>query len=96
MIDGPPTKPAFWLYYFNVGDIDAAAKRVTAEGGRVLDGPFELRGGSWVIQCADPQGAAFALEGKRTPRPVGYFERLDRAILPREAGDGPGDTGSSA
>jgi predicted enzyme related to lactoylglutathione lyase len=96
MINGPATNPPFWLYYFNVGDIDAAAKRVTAGGGRIFDGPLELRGGSWIIQCADPQGAAFALEGKRSRRPVGYFERLDRAILPaREPGDGPGGTGRS-
>ncbi len=31
----PPTVPMpFWLYYFNVGDIDAAAKRVKAGGGK--------------------------------------------------------------
>ena len=55
---------------------DAAAKRVTAGGGRILGDPLELPGGSWVIQCADPQGAAFALEGKRGRSPVGYFERI--------------------
>ena len=97
MVTGPATMPAFWLYYFNVGDIDAAAKQVTVGGGRIFGDPLELRGGSWVIQCADPQGAAFALEGKRSRSPVGYFKRADRAILPaREVGDDPGDTGSSA
>ena len=36
----PPTVPMpFWLYYFNVGDIDAAAKRVKAGGGKILEGP---------------------------------------------------------
>jgi predicted enzyme related to lactoylglutathione lyase len=75
MVTGPATMPAFWLYYFNVSDIDAAAKRVTAAGGRIFGGPLELRGGAWVIQCADPQGAAFALEGKRSRSPVGYFKR---------------------
>jgi len=76
MVTGLATMPPFWLYYFNVGDIDAAAKRVTAGGGRILGDPLELPGGSWVIQCADPQGAAFALEGKRDRSPVGYFERI--------------------
>jgi predicted enzyme related to lactoylglutathione lyase len=77
MVTGPSNMPAaFWLYYFNVGDIEAAAKRVTAGGGRVLGGALELPGGSWVIQCADPQGAAFALEGERSRNPVGYFERV--------------------
>jgi uncharacterized protein len=97
MVTGPATMPAFWLYYFNVGDIDAAAKRVAAGGGRVFGGPLELQGGSWVIQCADPQGAAFALEGKRGRSPVGYFKRVDHTILSAgEADDSPGDIGSSA
>ena len=42
-IGGMYTKPAsvpmpFWLYYFNTDDVDAAAKRVTAGGGRILEG----------------------------------------------------------
>ena len=72
----PPTIPApFWLCYFNADDVDAAAQRVTGGGGQVLEGPLETADGSWVIQCADPQGAAFALEGPRKSRPPGYFER---------------------
>jgi uncharacterized protein len=80
MIGGMFTKPQtiavpFWLYYFNTDDIDTAAQRVAAGGGQVLEGPLETAGGSWVIQCMDPQGAAFALEGPRKNRPPGYFER---------------------
>lgn len=79
MFTKPPTIPAaFWLYYFNTDDIDATAQRVTAGGGEVLEGPFETAGGSWVIRCADPQGAAFALEGTRKSHPVGYFKRAAR------------------
>jgi predicted enzyme related to lactoylglutathione lyase len=75
------TKPAmvpvpFWLYYFNVGDIDAAAERVKAGGGRILEGPFEVPGGSWIARCTDPQGAMFALEAKRGHSAIGYFERV--------------------
>lgn len=74
MVNKPPTIPApFWLYYFNVSDVDSAAQRVKAAGGRILDGPLEVLGGSWVVQCMDSQGAIFALEGKRE---VGYFERV--------------------
>jgi uncharacterized protein len=76
MVNGPAAVPAFWLYYFNVDDIDAAAKRVTSGGGRILSDPIELPGGSGVIQCTDPHGAAFALEGKRSRRPVGYFKQV--------------------
>jgi len=65
---------SFWLYYFNSNDVDAAAKRVTAGGGRVLEGPIGVPGGSRVARCLDPQGAMFALVGKRGNRTVGYFE----------------------
>ena len=76
MLTKPSAIPApFWLYYFNVGDLDAAAQRVKAGGGRILDGPIEVPGGSWIVQCSDPQGAMFALEGTRGRKAVGYFER---------------------
>ena len=35
-------------------------------GGRIFEGPLELPGGSWVARCMDPQGAVFALQGKRS------------------------------
>jgi len=77
-IGGMLTKPAitpdpFWLHYFNIGDIDAAAKRVKAGGGQVVHGPIEARDGRCIAQCMDPQGALFALQGKRRPDAVGYF-----------------------
>jgi predicted enzyme related to lactoylglutathione lyase len=77
MFTKPPMEPVpFWLYYFNIGDIDAAAKRVQAGGGQVLSGPVEVPGGgSWIVQCTDPQGAIFALAGKRSHNGIGYFER---------------------
>jgi uncharacterized protein len=76
MFTKPPfAKEPFWLYYFNIGDIDAAIERVKARGGQILDGPVEVSGGSWVARCTDPQGATFALEGKRNPNTVGYFKR---------------------
>jgi uncharacterized protein len=50
-----------WLYYINVDAIDAAMARVTKQGGKVLMGPHEVPGGSWILQCQDPQGAMFAL-----------------------------------
>jgi predicted enzyme related to lactoylglutathione lyase len=41
--------------------IDAAAGRVTGNGGKVLMGPMAVPTGQWIIQCQDPQGAHFAL-----------------------------------
>ena len=71
-IGGMFTKPAavpvpYWLYYFNVGDIDAAVKRVTAGGGRNLGSPVYMQNGRWGVQCTDPQGAMFSLIGTRSP-----------------------------
>jgi predicted enzyme related to lactoylglutathione lyase len=57
-------RPA-WLFYFVVGDIDAAAERVRSGGGQVMNGPMEVPGSAWIIQCTDPQGAMFALVGRR-------------------------------
>jgi hypothetical protein len=66
-----PIEPVpYWLFYFNIGDIDAAAQRVKSAGGRVFEGPFEVPGGTWIARCIDPQGAIFALQGKRSPDAV--------------------------
>jgi uncharacterized protein len=62
-ITGPPA--GGWQYYFAVGNIDAAAARLTGGGGHVVEGPHELQGGMWVLEATDPQGAVFALLGPR-------------------------------
>jgi uncharacterized protein len=67
MFNKPPAVPRpFWLYYFNVGNIDGATERLKAAGGKVMNGPMEVPGGDWIVQAMDPQGAMFALVGKRT------------------------------
>jgi hypothetical protein len=81
-IGGMFTKPAsvsepFWLFYFTVSDIDAAAARVTAGGGAIVEGPVEMPGGNRVVRCLDPQGAMFALTGRRNDKPLGYFKPVD-------------------
>jgi predicted enzyme related to lactoylglutathione lyase len=55
----------FWLIYFNVAEIEAAAKLVTEGGGKIMNGPMQVPGGNWIVQAADPQGAAFALASQR-------------------------------
>jgi predicted enzyme related to lactoylglutathione lyase len=62
-----PMEPIpFWLYYFNIGDIGAATERVKSCGGQIFEGPLEMPDGSWIARCRDPQGAGFALQGKRS------------------------------
>lgn len=61
----PTDPPPFWLLYFNVEDLDAAADRVIAGGGQVFLNPHEMPGAISLAQCTDPQGAAFALQGRQ-------------------------------
>jgi predicted enzyme related to lactoylglutathione lyase len=66
MFNSPAAKSQpFWLYYFNVDDIDSATSRLTDAGGKVMQGPMAVPGGRWIVQATDPQGAGFALLGPR-------------------------------
>jgi uncharacterized protein len=63
--DDQPDTPAHWSVTFAVDDADAAAKKATELGGKVIVPPFD---GPWststytirVTVLADPQGATFA------------------------------------
>jgi predicted enzyme related to lactoylglutathione lyase len=62
----PETVPApHWGFYFNVEAIDAGAARVKEQGGEILNGPMQVPGGGFIVQCVDPQGALFSLTGPR-------------------------------
>ena len=61
MQKAPEAPMPFWLYYFNVETMDAAAARVFQSGGKVLMGPHQVPTGQWIAQCLDPQGALFAI-----------------------------------
>jgi predicted enzyme related to lactoylglutathione lyase len=50
-----------WLVYIGVEDAGKAAALVKSAGGRVVNGPIEVPGGSWVAQALDPDGAPFAV-----------------------------------
>ena len=38
---------------------------MSSDGGKIMHGPQQVPGGGWIVQAADPQGAAFALVGTR-------------------------------
>jgi uncharacterized protein len=64
MMNKPPEMarvPPNWQVYFRVPDVDAAAGRIVASGGKILNGPMEVPGGDRVLSATDPQGAAFGL-----------------------------------
>jgi predicted enzyme related to lactoylglutathione lyase len=68
MMNKPPEMaqvPPHWQIYFRVPDIASAVERITANGGRVLNGPTEVPGGDWIVNAMDPQGAAFSLHAKK-------------------------------
>ncbi|WP_374007136.1 VOC family protein [Leifsonia sp. LS-T14] len=55
------SRPATWLVYFNVADLDAAVVRATELGGTLRTEPLSAPGvGRWA-EIVDPQGAVFAL-----------------------------------
>jgi len=53
--------PPNWLSYVRVADADKAANAAKSNGGRILNGPMEVPGGSWIAMMLDPQGGAFAV-----------------------------------
>ena len=56
--------PPHWSIYFRVPDVKKSVDVVKANGGQVLNGPMEVPGGDWIINCMDPQGAMFSLHHK--------------------------------
>ena len=50
-----------WNTYVAVDDIEAAASRVVAAGGRVIDPPSDAGEGGRAATCADPAGVQFRL-----------------------------------
>lgn len=63
MMSSPEADMPHWLYYFSVAEINEAKTRVQDAGGKILNGPHQVPGGIWILQCLDPQGALFALVG---------------------------------
>jgi len=53
--------PPSWLSYVRVADTAKAANAAKSAGGRILNGPMEVPGGSWIVMMLDPQGGAFAV-----------------------------------
>lgn len=66
MTRDPKNSPVpFWLFYFNVPNIDEAVTRIKEKNGQVLMGPHEVPGNLWIILGMDPQQAMFALVGPK-------------------------------
>ena len=57
--------PSNWQIYFRVPNVDAAAERIKANGGKVINGPIDVPDGDRILNALDPQGAAFGLHQKK-------------------------------
>ena len=69
-VQGPATPPS-WLSYVQVTDSGRAVAAAKGAGGRLLHGPMEVPGGSWIALFMDPQGGAFAVhEMPRAAKPA--------------------------
>ena len=53
--------PPGWMCYVRVDDAGKAANAAKSSGGRVINGPMEVPGGTWIAQILDPAGVAFAV-----------------------------------
>jgi len=54
-------QPAHWIAYVSVESVDAAAKTAVANGGRIVDAPFDIPDVGRAARVADPQGAEISL-----------------------------------
>jgi uncharacterized protein len=67
--------PPFWLPYIYVKDVKQSTEMAKKAGAKVVNGPMEVPGGSWIVVLQDPAGAAIALHSmaptsaKAAPKP---------------------------
>lgn len=54
-----------WLIYLGVPSVIAAVEAAKAAGGKLLNGPHQVPGGSWIAQLLDSHGVAVAVHGPK-------------------------------
>jgi uncharacterized protein len=61
-----PGAPTAWLAYVGVDEINAATKKATSLGAKVVLGPQEVPNIGWMTILTDPTGATIALWQPKT------------------------------
>ena len=88
-----PSAAPSWLSYVHVADSTRAVAAAKAGGGRLLHGPMEVPGGTWIALLMDPQGGAFAVqEAPRTTtqaKPAAAPAAAPKAARPAPAAPKP-------
>ncbi len=54
-------QPSRWISSVSVEDVDGTVKAATANGGRVVEAPFDLQAVGRMARIADPQGAELSV-----------------------------------
>jgi predicted enzyme related to lactoylglutathione lyase len=54
-------QPPHWIAYVSVGDVDGAVKIATANGGKIVEAPYDIPQVGRAARIADPQGAEICL-----------------------------------
>jgi predicted enzyme related to lactoylglutathione lyase len=72
-------QPSHWIAYVSIEDVDETARAAAANGGKVVEAPYDAPGVGRMARITDPQGAALCLfksaQGDRpdAPAPRGHF-----------------------
>jgi predicted enzyme related to lactoylglutathione lyase len=82
--DGSGMGPS-WLCYISVEDVGKATTAAKNAGGRVMNGPMEVPGGSWVAQVLDAEGAPFAVHEPAKTAQAAKPEKAAKAPKPKAA-----------
>ena len=80
---------AHWLAYVHVTSASKAAEAAKAAGGRLLNGPHQVPGGSWIAQLADPHGAAIAVNQPQSAAESAQAAKPAAASAPKPAAPAP-------
>jgi hypothetical protein len=65
MPDMPAGTPSHWFSYIEVDDVDARAKAIAANGGKIMRPPFDIPEVGRIAIVSDPTGAVI---GWMTPK----------------------------
>jgi predicted enzyme related to lactoylglutathione lyase len=74
-----PTIHPHWLIYTNVRDVKAAKAVIERGGGKVINGPMEVPGGTWIVAFTDPEGVAHALHSVPAKAPSKPAKKAKKA-----------------
>jgi uncharacterized protein len=95
-----PSAAPSWLSYVHVADSTRAVAAAKGAGGRLLHGPMEVPGGTWIALMMDPQGGAFAVqEAPRTTtqaKPAAAPAAAPKAAKPAPAAAAPAAKAAAA